>query len=190
MWMTLRGRRASPFGRMIPAALALALLALLLAPGCNNSEQDGAGFWMQTPDNALAPEFTLDDLEGNQVTLSDFRGSVVLIYFWATWCPACRSGMPAIEQFYQEHKSEGVEVIGVAVYESESKAREFVQQGGYSWTFAVDGSGEVTRSYEVFVLPTSIFVDRDGLIRAMSIAPVAKSALDSKLAELNTGLPL
>ena len=62
--------------------------------------------------------------------------------------------------------------------------RDYVRQGGLGWTFAVDHSGEVTRDYGVFVLPTTLLIDQDGFVRAVSIAPAAKSALDSKLAEL------
>ncbi len=136
------GRRGSRFGLVILATVAMALAGVLLsALGCGSSGQGGAAFWQETDSGYPAPDFTLFDLEGNKVAISDYRGNVVLVHFWATWCPTCRDSMPAIQEFYKEHKAEGVEVIGIAPFESEGKARKFVQEGGYGWTFAVDPNG-------------------------------------------------
>ena len=186
MKTALRKRSISPFGRVALAALALTLLLAVSAPGCGSSEQGGSGLWLKTEeaDRRLAPDFTLVDLKGNQVTLSDYRGNVVLVHFWATWCPSCREGMPIIKEFYQEHGGGDVVVIGVAAFETAVQARNYVRDGGYDWTIALDSSGQVTRSYGVFVIPTYFFVDREGLIRALSISPVTESELESKLAEL------
>jgi alkyl hydroperoxide reductase subunit AhpC len=92
--------------------------------------------------------------------------------------------MPIIKEFYQEHGDGDVVVIGVAPFETAIQARNYVRDGGYDWTLVLDGNGEVTRSYGVFLVPTYFFVDREGLVRAVSISPVTASALESKLAEL------
>ncbi len=130
-----------------------------------------------------APDFTLVDLEGNQVSLSDFRGETVFINFWATWCPPCRAEMPEIEAVYQEYKDRDVVVIGVDILEPEDTVRQFVEKGGYSWVFVMDSTGEVSRNYAIGAIPTSIFVDRDGIIRAVNIGAMTKRVMESRLAE-------
>ena len=131
----------------------------------------------------LAPDFTLTDLEGNRVTLSDFRGKVVLINFWATWCPPCRAEMPEIEAVYQEYKSQDVVVIGVDLLETENEVRQFVQQGGYNWIFVIDTTGVVANNYGVSAIPTSFFLDKEGVIRVVKVGAMTKRMMESRLAE-------
>lgn len=161
-------------GWSVPALLAIVLLGLLAAQGCTLSAPEVG---------RLAPDFTLTDLEGNRITLSDFRGKVVFINFWATSCPPCQFEMPAIEAVYQEYKSQDVVVIGVDLFEAENKMRQFVQRGGYSWVFVIDTTGEVTRNYGVTVIPASFFVDKEGIIRAVKAGAMTESMMESRLAE-------
>ncbi|MDP2932391.1 MAG: TlpA disulfide reductase family protein [Chloroflexota bacterium] len=130
-----------------------------------------------------APDFTLLDLEGNRVTLSDFRGKVVFINFWASWCPPCRAEMPDIEAVYQKYKDKGVVVIGIDIMEPEDVVRQFVRQGGYSWTFVLDSTGEIARDYRIAAIPTSFFLDKDGIIKTTYIGAMTQRAMESKLAE-------
>ncbi len=168
-------RNLSRSGRAALAFLALVLLGLLVAQGCTSSPQDIAGI--------QAPDFTLTDLEGNQISLSDLRGKTVFLNFWATWCPPCRAEMPEIEAIYQEYKDRDVVVIGVDLREPESTVRQYVQQGGYSWTFVIDTTGAVARDYGITAIPTSIFLDSDGIIRAVNIGAMTKRAMEAKLAK-------
>ena len=158
------------------------------AQGTGGSEQKDAGTnggeLMPAPViGRLAPGFTLVDLGGNQVTLSDFRGQTVCINFWATWCPPCRAEMPEIEAVHQEYKDKGVVVIGVDIMEAESDVRQFVERGGYSWTFVLDTIGAVANDYKITKLPTSFFIDREGIVRAMKIGAMTQRAMEVKLAE-------
>ncbi len=159
--------------------LMVALLGLLATQGCTTPSPE-----IGQP----APDFTLVDLEGNQVSLSDFRGKTVFINFWAQWCPPCRAEMPAIEAVYQQYKDKGVVVIGVDILTSEivrgydeNDVRQFVEQGGYSWTFVIDTTGEVTRNYKVIPIPTSFFIDKEGIIRAIQIGAMTKGAMEARL---------
>jgi thiol-disulfide isomerase/thioredoxin len=131
----------------------------------------------------LAPDFTLVDLEGNQISLSDFRGKTVFINFWATWCPPCRAEMPEIEAIYQEYTDKDVVVIGVDLWESDDVVRQYIQEGGYSWTFVTDTTGVVTASYKVIGIPASFFIDREGIIRAVSLGAMTKRAMETNLAK-------
>ena len=165
-------RNIPRLGRTSLALLVVALLGLLATQGCQ------AGLL-----GHAAPDFTLVDLEGNMVSLSDFRGETVFINFWATWCPPCRAEMPAIEAVYQKYKDKGVVVIGIDFWESDGLVRQYIQDGGYSWTFVTDATGEVTASYRVKAIPTSFFIDREGVIRAVNIGDMTKLAMETELAK-------
>ena len=98
-------------GRASLGLLVVALLGLILVPACAPSSQavngDQPAGTVGVNVGQVAPDFTLTDLEGNQVSLSDFRGKTVFVNFWATWCPPCRAEMPEIEAIYQEYKRSG-----------------------------------------------------------------------------------
>ncbi len=165
----------------------MALAGILVIQGCTPSSQsitiDGQEATAGVNVGESAPSFTLVDLEGNSVTLSDFRGKTVFVNFWATWCPPCRAEMPEIEAVYQEYKDKDVVVIGIDILEPEDVVRRFVEQGGYSWTFVLDTSGEVAANYRIAAIPTSLFIDREGIIQAVNIGAMTKRAIESKLAE-------
>ena len=91
--------------------------------------------------------------------------------------------MPEIEAVHQEYKDKGVVVLGVDISEPESTVRQYIQQGGFSWAIVLDGTGEVARDYQIAAIPTSFFLDREGIIRAVSIGAMTKSAMEDKLAE-------
>ncbi len=137
----------------------------------------------------IAPDFTLPDLDGNEVRLSEFRGKVVFVNFWATWCPPCRAEMPDIESLYQEYKDEGLVVIGIDIGEPEATVRRFVQQGGYSWTFVLDSDGAVAANYNIRAIPTSFFIDREGVIQAVNIGAMTKRGMEAMLAEAMMTVP-
>ncbi|MFC1995688.1 peroxiredoxin family protein [Chloroflexota bacterium] len=154
--------------------LPIVLLGLLVVQGCTSS----------TPEVGYpAPDFTLSDLEGNRLRLSDLRGKVVFVNFWATWCPPCRVEMPEMEMVYQEYKDKDVVVLGVDILQPEDEVRQFVQEGGYSWTFVIDTTGEVAESYNIQTMPTSFFIDREGIIRAVNIGRMLSGAMEVKLFE-------
>lgn len=118
-----------------------------------------------------APDFTLPDLDGRRVRLSDLRGKAVLINFWATWCPPCREEMPQIEAFYRRYRDR-TEVLGIDVGESAEQVRAFLDNNPYSWHFLLDTNFQVTDRYRVFAIPTSYFIDKDGIIRGLYMGAV------------------
>ena len=162
--------------RLALGTLALVLITFVVIQGCaNNAPDSGIGH--------QAPDFTLRDLDGNLVRLSDLRGKAVFINFWATWCPPCRAEMSEIEAVHQEYKDQGVVVLSVDVSEPESTVRQYIQQGGFSWTTVLDSTGEVARDYQIAAIPTSFFLDKEGIIRAVNIGAMTKRAVEAKLAE-------
>ncbi len=134
-----------------------------------------------------APDMTLELLDGRQVTLSDLRGKVVLVNLWATWCPPCRAEMPAIEKTYQTFKSQGVEVLAVnaTTQDSESAVTAFIKDNALTFPVALDRSGEVSNRYALSGLPSSFFIDRKGIIRAVVVGgPMSEALIQSKIETL------
>jgi peroxiredoxin len=118
----------------------------------------------------IAPDFTLPDLNGDPVSLSDLRGQVVLINFWATWCPPCRAELPAIEAQYQS--AADLVVLGVNFQEDVAAVGPFVEEQQLSFPILLDESGQVVMEYQARGLPSSVFVAPDGIISAVHLGPM------------------
>ena len=192
--LTILARKLDRLKWRLPALLGVVILGLLVVQSCASAVPDKTVERIPGPPpvdklaaapevGRRAPDFTLTDLDGKQIRLSDLRGKVVFINFWATWCPPCRAEMPEIEAFHQEYKSKDVVVIGVDILESENVVRKFVEQGGYTWTFVIDTTGEVSSLYKVNAIPASYFIDREGVIRAVNIGAMTKRAMEAKISQ-------
>lgn len=137
-----------------------------------------------------APEFTLDLLEGGQVTLSELRGKAVVINLWASWCPPCRAEMPAIQAVYDRNRDRGLEVLAVntTFQDSEREAAAFVQQYGLTFSVPLDLTGIVSRQYQLRALPSTYFVDREGVIRKVVIGgPMSETTIQTTVEEILKG---
>lgn len=111
---------------------------------------------------STTPQLELALLDGEYLRLSDLKGKVVVLNFWASWCPPCRWEMPAFEQVWREYKNQDVMFVGIAVSDAEEDARAFVDTAGVSYPIGLDTTGEFTRNYRVKTLPTTILIDRAG----------------------------
>jgi thiol-disulfide isomerase/thioredoxin/Cu/Ag efflux protein CusF len=110
-----------------------------------------------------APDFTLPALSGAPIRLSDLRGKVVLINFWAMWCGPCRTEMPTLDALYQRYKDRGLEVLAVNLdTASTSNVQAFVREVGVTFRVVLDPSSSNARTYRVLVLPTTYLIDRAG----------------------------
>lgn len=116
----------------------------------------------------LAPDFELKDLEGNTVKLSDYRGSIVLLNFWATWCPPCKVEMPHMEKFYQDNKDKGVVVLAVnlaTIEKNDADVYAFAEEYGLGMSIPLDSEGLLKQQYRVTAYPTTYFIDKEGIIK-------------------------
>ena len=132
---------------------------------------------------ALAPDFTLQGLNGDQVNLNDFRGKDVLINFWATWCGPCRIEMPTIQARFEQHNP-NLAVLAVDFDEPAPQVQAFVDELGLTFDVLLDPGGEIQKLYQVRGYPTSVFVDQDGVVQIVHIGIVTESQLDGYLSDL------
>jgi peroxiredoxin/outer membrane lipoprotein-sorting protein len=132
-----------------------------------------------------APDFTLKDLAEQDVKLADAKGSVVLIDFWATWCPPCVEGMPNLERIHKERAKDGVKVFAVNAMEEKDKVVNFVKPRNLTLPVLLDSDGKVGEAYEVDGWPTSVIVKRDGTIHKVlhPVGPEGEKALEAALDE-------
>ncbi len=112
-------------------------------------------------------KFTLDDLSGNSVQLSDFKGKAMLLNFFATWCPGCREEMPSLERLYQTNKDKGFVVLGVSADDKAKPVISMVEETGVSFPVVLDPRKEAFSQYFVRGIPVSYFLDRQGRIAGM-----------------------
>lgn len=140
----------------------------------------------------LAPDFTLDTLDGKKVTLSELRGKIVIINLWATWCPPCRAEMPALENAYEQYKDSEVIILGLNVtnQDSEKDIPPFVKEFGLTFPILLDRDGSVSTLYQLKALPTTYFVNREGIIRTVVIGgPMSETFIRSKIEALLQEIP-
>jgi len=133
---------------------------------------------------AIAPEFTLLDLSGVEVQLSDYRGKVLLLNFWATWCPPCQQEIPMFIEVYEELKDEDFVILAVSIGEGKEKVSGFVSEKGMTFPVLLDSSKDVARRYLVRAIPTSVVVDRDGVVQRIVIGMMHESQLRAELKDL------
>lgn len=119
-----------------------------------------------------APDFSLPDLEGKKVSLTDFKGKVVLLNIWATWCAPCVAEMPSMEKLYQELKHEDFELLAISVDESGAEAvKPFVEKHKLGFPVLLDTKGEIKNLYQATGIPESFIIARDGIILEKIIGP-------------------
>lgn len=112
-----------------------------------------------------AEDFRLTDLDGNVQSLSQYRGKIVLLNFWATWCKPCTTEMPAMQASLDKLRDKGFVVLAINELEDDEKVREHIKQNGHTFPVAMDRDNKVANQFGVFGLPVSVFIDQQGIIR-------------------------
>jgi cytochrome c biogenesis protein CcmG, thiol:disulfide interchange protein DsbE len=139
--------------------------------------------------NHPAPDFTLVDLSGAPVQLSELRGQVVLVNVWATWCPPCRAEMPMLQSAYAHYRDQGFTVLAINQREDAATVAAYMQAGGYSFPALLDSDSAVSGLYQALVLPSSYFIDRAGVVRAVYKGPLARSVIVGTVEQLLAEAP-
>jgi peroxiredoxin len=131
-------------------------------------------------DNLPAPDFTFPGLDGKKVSLSDYRGKVVLVNIWATWCPPCVEEMPSMEKLYRKFKGQNFEILAVSIDASGIKAvAPFMRKSNLTFPALIDSEGAINAVYGVTGVPESFIIDKQGILIKKIIGPVdwAKPAI-------------
>jgi cytochrome c biogenesis protein CcmG, thiol:disulfide interchange protein DsbE len=172
--------RRLPFRYLVIAAtlplILLALLAIVLVARVPTSSPATQG--------SVAPDFSLADLDGNPIRLSDLRGRPVVLNFWASWCGPCVEEFPLLQAVADRHAADGLVVIGVVFQDRSSAARNFMARNGATWQAAMDPGERVANAYGILGPPETYFIDREGIIEARQIGQFSAGSLESKVAAI------
>jgi peroxiredoxin len=112
-----------------------------------------------------AEDFSLIDLEGKSQSLSQYRGKIVLVNFWATWCKPCTTEMPAMQTVYEKLREKNFVVLAINELEDDAKVREHIKQYGHTFPVLMDHDNKVANQFGVFGLPVSVFIDQEGRVQ-------------------------
>ena len=160
--------------------LGLCIAGLFLLPHCSREQTQ--------PSLGLAPDFTLKTLAGKEITLSQLKGKVVLLDFWATWCGPCKESVPHLIQLYKDYRESGFELVGMNVDKGDGEAvRRFIMSMDIPYP-VVSAPEDVVRSYRVTGIPATFLIDKEGKIReriAGFNSTIARQ-LTSKVADLTS----
>lgn len=166
--------------KMLKVILVMILLSGLLITGCSaDSESSTATV------GEAAPNFTLQNLNGQSISLNDLKGKPVLVNFWATWCHPCVSEMPYIQEIYGEWSGKGLVVLAINIGDSSSEAEQFLQNHNLSLPVLLDTNKAVARRYNIRGIPTTFFIDKDGIIQEKIIgAFTSKAPIENRLSKI------
>ncbi len=139
--------------------------------------------WTKIQIDAFAPDFILESISGEWIQLSELRGKVVIIIFWATWCGPCRVEMPAFQSRYESFSKELV-VLAINEQDTLEDIREFMEELGLSFYALIDVDGSAHRDYVVRGFPTTFLVDAEGILQIQHIGVMTENQLDDYLAEV------
>jgi cytochrome c biogenesis protein CcmG/thiol:disulfide interchange protein DsbE len=163
-------------GRSAAYAIVLALLGLFAFGLVRaNSGPREAG---------LAPDFTLTGFDGRTVTLSQLRGQVVVVNFWASWCPPCREEAAYLEQTWRKYRDRGVVFIGVDWVDTDKEARAYIEEFDITYLNGPDLGTRIADAYRIRGVPETFYIDKTGALQGVHIGPLSAPELDDKIDEL------
>ena len=179
----LKKKTAPPIG-LITVGIGIILIgiaALFLMPEAEAAANEGA------PDeysaipmevDYSAPELTLADLEGKPESLEDYRGQVVMVNLWATWCPPCIAEIPMLQEYYEDHSADGFVMLGIDSQEKPDVVAAYIEKTGVTYPIWADEKGEAGRAFSSMSLPASFIIDRDGTVRLAWTGAVSRTVLE------------
>ena len=152
--------------------VAVTVLVVILSLKLNDSSFKFSN-QVAIKDNLPAPDFTFPGLDGKMVSLSDYKGKVVLVNIWATWCPPCVDEMPSMEKLYQKLKGENFEILAVSIDEPGLKAvAPFMKKANLTFPALIDSEGTIKAVYGITGVPESFIIDQQGILIKKIVGPV------------------
>jgi cytochrome c biogenesis protein CcmG/thiol:disulfide interchange protein DsbE len=179
-------RRSVLIGVGIPVLLVLSLFAWGVIQ--NDGEAGRPGVNDNFGEVALSVEpfadFELTTLGGDVISIADYRGKVVVIDFWSSWCAPCRAEGPVLAETYDKWQERGVEFIGVAIWDAEGPVKDFIERNGINYVNGIDPSGRISIDFGVTGIPEKFFVTPEGEIVKKVIGPNTSATLDEILTDM------
>ncbi len=166
----------SRLGRWAAVLLVVGLIALLgwgVVQAANGPRDSG-----------MAPDFSLTGFDGRTATLSQLRGQVVIINFWASWCPPCREEAAYLEQTWRKYQGQGVVFIGVDWVDTEKEALAYIDEFDITYINGPDIGTRIAQAYRIQGVPETFYVDKTGRLRGVHIGPLQSPELDNRIDEL------
>ena len=161
-----RGLSLSSIVLLIGAALTISVFGFALAR--QNQTQ---------PDSGAAPDFTITTFEGDTISLSDLRGQVVVVNFWASWCGPCRVEAPDLQNVYERYKDKGVQVIGITYTDTEAKSLAYIGEFGITYPNGPDMGTRISDRYNIQGVPETFVIDKNGNVAEFIYAPTNEQHL-------------
>ena len=187
-------RRVKAGGMVLVGAglLILGVLAgiLLLTNEANANRSQPDNETAQLPSvvpaqvNFPAPDLSLNDVEGNPVSLADYRGRVVLVNNWATWCPPCKAEMPALQAYYEDHQDQGFVLVAIEAGEPADEVAQFASDYGLTFPVWLDPDSAALEAFNNFTLPSSYVIDAQGTVRLAWSGAISREMLETYLTPL------
>ena len=165
---------------VVGLVLALGVIGFLLMQGNAKNEFSASSSEAREP----APNFTLALLGGKSFQFSDHKGKPVLINFFASWCLPCREEMPVLEQIAREYQTKGVVFLGIAVDDTEEKMNDFIKRYNVTFPVGLDKTAEIQKSFGLYGIPTTYFIDKQGVINYFHSGVVTEELLRHELDKL------
>lgn len=169
-------KKQSRGGIFLAFSVVLALLGLL-GWGLLKSQKGPV-------ENGVAPDFSLTGFDGRTATLSELRGQVVIVNFWASWCLPCREEAAYLEQTWRKYKDQGVVFIGVDYVDTEKAALAYIDEFDITYINGPDIGTRISDAYNIQGVPETFFIAKNGELRGMHIGPLKAPELDEKIEEL------
>jgi peroxiredoxin len=175
----MKPQNMQPSIQKIFSAIVLALGAIWIIISAAPEGSTTAGAIPAPRAGFLAPNFTLETLNGDSITLSDLKGKAVIVNIWATWCPPCRAEMPALQSLHEDYQDQELIILAInsTIQDDESQIDPFAQEFGLTFPILLDRNGDTTRAYNITSLPSTFFIGKDGIIREVVIGGPMSEAL-------------
>jgi len=167
--------------RSFGLAIAIIMIMAIISLSCTKDKK-------QAIQGGSAPDFSLSDLSGKEYRLSDLRGKVVLLEFWATWCPPCRESIPAMNELYKKYNEKGLLLLGISVDKGQNIAEDllsFVREYSISYPVLLD-TKNINNIYGIYSIPTTVLIDKEGkiVLKNIGFSPEIEGRLSAEIERL------
>ncbi len=183
----LKKKTVPPIGliTMGVGIILIGIAALVLMPktdsaaSAGNTQEEYSSVPMEV--DFAAPELALENLEGELESLIGYRGEVIMVNLWATWCPPCIAEIPMLQEYYEDYRADGFVMLGIDSQEPPEKVESYITATGVTYPIWIDEAGEAGQAFSSFSLPASFVIDREGTVRLAWTGQISRAMLEKHL---------